>query len=647
MTRIYAVVCLVFAGLVLNANHDVTANETAASDYLGPVDVVASADGKQLFVAAQDAKQVLVVDVAKEKVTRKIPMPAPPTGLVLSPDGGMLYVTCTGPKSTIVAIDVATFETTTRILTGHTACGPAVSPDGKTLYVCLRFNNAVAVIDLTTCKETARVPVTREPVDAIVTADGKTVFIANLLPATAIESDEISCEITAIDTASRTTIAIPLPFISTSLRGLCISPGGKYLLAVHNLTRAPIYIGQDWMISAAVSVIDIAQRKRIGTIALDEKHHGAIDPSDGNFSKDGKSIFITCAGSRDIHAVDMAATIDKLLQLQIQNEAAKQKDASFVPVPAANVPDFLDGLRQRYHLRAGDGFADPWSSDASISRSPRRSVVLGSKIYTAAYFSDALVVLDTEAPVKEMVSAVRIGPKPTLTDRRLGEALFQDAGLLLGKIYSCTSCHPDGRADGINWDMMEDGLGNPKNTRSILLADRTPPSTASGIRKDAELMVRSRIFIIHYYSIPWETGDKVYEYLKSIEPVPSPYLVDGRLSESAERGKKLFFDEEVGCAKCHPAPLYTDLKMHNVASRAERDRRDTFDTPTLVECWRTAPYLHSGRYLTVKDLLTKGKHGQTGVKIEGAYRPKPSEGGNSGKLTEMQIDDLVEYVLSL
>ena len=48
------------------------------------------------------------------------------------------------------------------------------------------------------------------------------------------------------------------------------------------------------------------------------------------------------------------------------------------------------------------------------------------------------------------------------------------------------------------------------------------------------------------------------EYLKSLQPVPSPHLVDGQLSPAAVRGKELFFSERVGCANCHPAPLYTD-----------------------------------------------------------------------------------------
>ena len=73
--------------------------------------------------------------------------------------------------------------------------------------------------------------------------------------------------------------------------------------------------------------------------------------------------------------------------------------------------------------------------------------------------------------------------------------------------------------------------------------------------------------------------------------------------------------------------------MHDIGSRGKHDRRDDFDTPTLVECWRTAPYLHDGRYATMKELLTEGKHGQTEDMVD--------------KLNDKQIADLVEYVLSL
>ncbi|NQU24838.1 MAG: YncE family protein, partial [Candidatus Nealsonbacteria bacterium] len=140
-SRVRSVGCFLAVCCVL------AAAEVAAADYLGPVDVVASADGKRLFVACADAKQIVVVDVVSGKVIRKIAMPTEPTGILLGPKGTRLYVTCAAPKSTVVVMDAASGKTITSIPTGHTATGPAISPDGKTLYVCNRFDNEVAVID--------------------------------------------------------------------------------------------------------------------------------------------------------------------------------------------------------------------------------------------------------------------------------------------------------------------------------------------------------------------------------------------------------------------------------------------------------------------------------------------------------------------
>ncbi len=164
----------------------------------------------------------------------------------------------------------------------------------------------------------------------------------------------------------------------------------------------------------------------------------------------------------------------------------------------------------------------------------------------------------------------------------------------------------------------------------MLLAHETPPMMISGETADAETAVRAAFRHIQFEVVPEEKAKAVDAYVKSLRPTPSPYLVDGALSESAERGKALFESTEVGCATCHPTPLYTDLKMHDVKTRGPFDRRDTWDTPTLIECWRTGPYLHDGRYTTVKDVLAKGNHGDA-----------------ADRLSDSQIDDLAQFVLSL
>jgi cytochrome c peroxidase len=156
---------------------------------------------------------------------------------------------------------------------------------------------------------------------------------------------------------------------------------------------------------------------------------------------------------------------------------------------------------------------------------------------------------------------------------------------------------------------------------------------SEGVRSTGEDAVRAGIRHIQFMVRPEEDAVAIDEYLKTLTAVPSPYLVDGQLSAAALRGKAIFFNEKVGCARCHPEPLYTDLKMHNVGSRGKYDRRNDFDTPTLIEVWRTAPYMHDGKYSTLKEIFTEGRHGAIGGSLDG--------------LSEQDIDDLVEFVLSL
>jgi cytochrome c peroxidase len=133
---------------------------------------------------------------------------------------------------------------------------------------------------------------------------------------------------------------------------------------------------------------------------------------------------------------------------------------------------------------------------------------------------------------------------------------------------------------------------------------------------------------------PPGVADAIDAYLKSLKPIPSPYLAKGKLSAAAERGKKLFLDESVGCTECHRGKYLTDQKSHDVGTRSEYDKAtDVFDTPTLVEVWRSGPYLHDGSAATIHDVLTT--------------RNAKGEHGSVRELTPQQINELVEYVLSL
>jgi cytochrome c peroxidase len=217
---------------------------------------------------------------------------------------------------------------------------------------------------------------------------------------------------------------------------------------------------------------------------------------------------------------------------------------------------------------------------------------------------------------------------------RKGEFYFNDAGICFQGWQSCASCHSyDARVDGLNWDLLNDGIGNPKNAKSLLLSHRTPPAMSMGIRDTAETAVRSGIRHILFTVQPEEIPTAMDEWLKTLKPAPSPYLEKGKLSKAAERGKKLFNSARVGCATCHPDGLYTNLKQYDVGTQGQYDKQGEFDTSTLYELWRTAPYLHDGSAVTIREVLTTHNKGD--------------KHGKTSQLSPQEIDDLAAFVLSL
>jgi cytochrome c peroxidase len=261
--------------------------------------------------------------------------------------------------------------------------------------------------------------------------------------------------------------------------------------------------------------------------------------------------------------------------------------------------------------------------------------IVGNRVLAALYFSDALAEVNLNYPASQAV-LLPLGPAVDLGQDlvRRGEMLWNDGTMCFQQWVSCSTCHPDARVDALNWDLMNDGIGNPKNTRSMLLGMQPGRTMALGVRESVPSAVRAGITHIEFAIRPEQDAKAIDAYLRSLRPMPSPHLINGRLSPAAERGKKIFFSNNVGCAQCHPAPTYSDGKSHNVGSVGEYDKiTDKFYTPSLLETWRTAPYLHDGRYSTLKDLMIHGKHGNMG--------------GNLDRLTNRQIDDLVEFIQSL
>lgn len=159
----------------------------------------------------------------------------------------------------------------------------------------------------------------------------------------------------------------------------------------------------------------------------------------------------------------------------------------------------------------------------------------------------------------------------------------------------------------------------------MVFAHKQTPVMSIGRRETAEDAVRAGLKMILFSVRPEEDATAIDAYLKSLAPIPSPRLVKGNLNPAAQRGKQLFAD--TGCAVCHPAPLFTDNKSHDLHTGTGVDKGKPFVTTRLVEVWRTAPICMMAAPLTVQDAIIR--HSNQAV-----------------ELNRRDLDDLAEFVLS-
>ena len=134
--------------------------------------------------------------------------------------------------------------------------------------------------------------------------------------------------------------------------------------------------------------------------------------------------------------------------------------------------------------------------------------------------------------------------------------------------------------------------------------------------------------------------DCLAAFIDSLQVELSPGHANGEpLTEAEARGQELFNDPALGCASCHPAPLYTDHLTHTVGT-APIDPEDpdekigpAYDTPTLRGLYDSAPYFHDGSAATIYEAIT---------------RPSPgSEHDVSGLLSEGDIQDVTAFLRAL
>ena len=557
-----------------------------------PRTVTADDAGSRAYVANRGSDSVSIVDLTARQVITEVAVGNRPYGVVVSPSGDRLYVAEQGIDR-LTILDAMTFETLDTLSVADRPSGLAISDDGSTLYVTHLLTNTITVITL-------------RP---------HAIYLPLILKSSVAGNRGFASSVSGVQqpifNLQSLVSNIPLWPDSNLVQSIVLSPDGYRAYVPHTRSntsnRALTF---DTTVFPLVSLIDLTtQQHLVGQhISLETVDPPGVGlPFDAAFIPDGGEIWVLNAASNDVTVVDLAT-------------------------------------RQRVaHIEVGD-------NPRGIVLSPD-----GATAYVNNTLAGTVSVIDTATyAVTTVITVTNIPLPPVLLN---GKRLFHtsdDPRLARDQWISCNTCHFEGEHDGHTWFF---GFAGPRNTTSLLGMIETYPLRWSGEwdeSADSEFANRKENFgsglidgemncsisppdcVNH----PPNQGrsydlDCLAAFIDSLQVPLSPAHAHGEpLTEAERRGQAIFNDPALGCVTCHPPPLYTDLRMHDVGTVTADERiGPEFDTPTLRGLYDSAPYFHDGSAAILYDALT---------------RPSPgSEHDVRGLLTEAEIQDLIAFLLAL
>jgi hypothetical protein len=621
---------------------------STGSTFRSPYAVAYSSDSTMLAVSDSTAGELVILDPKAGTTLKSVALAGEPRGLAWSAAGKVMVAEY--GAGTIAEVDTSAGSVLRRLDVGPKPTDLALSSDGAKLVVPDFALGQVLILETASGKTLATVPVAPYPFAVAVSSVGNTAVVTHRLASGDATTTDVAASVTLVDIAGgKVSASVNLPFGSSNVLGVHCSVDGKWAYVVHNLGRMNVpttHLLRGWISTNALSIIDLSGKSLYATVLLDRINEGFANPWGVRVSPDGKYLWVSSSGAHQMARVDLTL-LHKLLAGPIPSELVKSGGAK-PTATARSKSGYNRPLSDVWFDIASDGtkralLMDDLGALASAgliqifrllpAQGPRGVAVSpdGKQVAVAIYFSGQVGILNAASPAIDKF--INVGTQPDESWVRQGERIFHDASRTLQSWLSCATCHPDGRSDGLDWDLLNDGAANPKNSHTMLYSPNTPPVMSHGVRATASVAISAGLKVIEFTMPNPGEEEALGNYLNAL--AADPYnKIGAQKSEAAQRGAAVF--TKAGCDTCHSGKFYTDLKPHDVGTKGKMDLASDpadFYTYTLADLWRTAPYLHDGSAATLKDVLTTknvgDKHGKTST------------------LTAQEIDDLVQYQLEL
>ena len=591
---------------------------------------IARLSDDRLAVTLRGERAVAIVDISGTKpvLQRKVQVGAEPFGIVASQDGAVVYVALS-QQNEVIELDGTDLRALRSWSVDSDPRWLALHPSGDALFVARAYGARLVRIDLTRDRDGGSVidlpEISREtqnagfyPLTPRITGDITISPFGDVLLVPGLYVDNESGP-----SADLTGQGVQVPYYASSSVG--ISRMNPALVAFRldgtgeltNLAPLPVPL--------------IGEVEKEGRIFQTVRSY----PSSVVMAPNGKQAIVTMEGSDVLVGVQIAPSRGQgsrastlasnsdpelgtdgdlftgVVEGGFYQRAVRHFETAAGPIGLAFLPDgeafvhhHLDRSIGSLDLSGLEAVVDNLASSSSLSS----SVPFGTqRIQVKRDFKD--IAQSTLTPTED-------------AGRRLFYSAINSEMSADGAGVSCSTCHFDGRNDGLTWT-FEFG---PRQTPSLagVVSETEPVSWTFDVESTAaEALITSRdrmggggLSVVDAEALgAWV--DRTVEV-----DVPDK----GLENDEVALGRDIFERSEVGCSECHSGPRFTDNKNHDLYGL------DGVNTPTLVGIAATAPYLHDGSAPTLRSLLERLRDGSM---------------GDTSSLDGLELDALERYLGSL
>lgn len=566
------------------------------------------------FVADEDAKSVLVVDVDAKKELGHKKLDAAPGQLMILSDGRLL-VTLRG-SSQLVVLHPASDGTLAPGCSVETSAEPialATTPDEKTLLVTSGWGRSLESFETTKLAKKAKVDLAREPRQVVTDDEGKFAYVSHavggktsIVDLTAMRAQQPIAYL--VNPNVTEDVEQDRPFSLTSAVSGAVGGGEKPI---------PGRFGTKMGCQGFPMVKSVEPKGRIlaPQILVDpgDPENRAQGYGDANQPTEVANVAVIDAGTRRL----VNASVGRVPDQHFFGGDPREPVAGECLLPRSAAVDDASGTLLVTCLGIDSvvaydaASANPVSIEKArwdVGSGPTGIAVDGAKrravVWSQFERSLEIIALDSMGEEAKNKKHDRIAIKPMSEPLPLAFVLGRQIYHAVGDARisndgrACASCHPDGRDDAITWATPE----GPR--RTIMLAGRiagTEPLAWNGTSKDLRDHLGHTFERLNGQGLRNVELEALVAYL---EALPTPPKEGAENVTLVAKGKEIFHSEKAECGTCHHEGG-TDNKVHDLGSKAKADRKPGFNTPSLSYLSGRGQFFHDGRFETLRDLLVQ------------------------------------------